>query len=90
MRNQWINRITGIYMFLFVYVPAIMAQKPSNLPKSNGEPVDFFGSLTNIIVYIVLPLIIIVLFAIWRNRKIKENIEKQKKQEQDKSNQKKS
>ena len=51
------------------------AQKPSNLPSSNGDPVDFLGSLTNILVYIVLPLAIVILYVIWRKRKIKEAME---------------
>jgi len=60
-----------ILFFTTGILPGI-AQKPSNLPSANGEPVDFFGSITNILVYIILPLAIIVLYLIWRKNKIKE------------------
>ncbi|MGM0612928.1 MAG: hypothetical protein ACQESM_05430 [Bacteroidota bacterium] len=62
---------TLVLFFTTGIIPGV-AQKPSNLPSTNGEPVDFFGSITNILVYIILPLAIIVLYLIWRKNKIKE------------------
>lgn len=94
MKNKKRNRKTSkqiIYSFLlsiilfFTNGITLFAQKPSNLPSANGEPVDFFGSMTNIVVYIVIPLIIVILYLIWRKRKIKEAlIEKEKELEEKK------
>lgn len=75
--------LLGILFVLLISIPAIVAQKPSNLPDTNGEPVDFFGSFTNILVYIILPVTILILFVIWRRR----HVQKQRRQKQEKKDQ---
>lgn len=72
-----VNALMSIYFLIFFALPAAWAQKPSNLPDANGEPLDIFGSVKNVLVYIVLPLIVLVLYLIWRKRTIKKHIEQQ-------------
>ena len=56
----------------------IYAQRPTNIPEPS-EPFNVFESAENIIFYIVLPVIIIVLYIIWRRR-----ISREKEKETDK------
>ncbi len=51
--------------------PLLFAQRPSGLPYDN-EPLNLFESVASVVFYIVLPLIIIVLYIIWRRRLKKE------------------
>ncbi|NCA87114.1 MAG: hypothetical protein EOM83_16385 [Clostridia bacterium] len=55
---------------------AAMAQVPTNVPSPEAEPVDFFGSTANIVLYVAIPLVIIALFIIWRRRSTKHNPDK--------------
>jgi ACR3 family arsenite efflux pump ArsB len=56
---------------MFLIIKLVYAQMPSNIPVDR-EPVRFFESAENIIFYILIPLLIIVLYRIWRKR-IKKN-----------------
>ena len=47
------------------------AQKPTVAPKPQDSHVDF-SKPENIIIYIVLPIVFIVLYFIWRSNKRKE------------------
>ncbi len=68
--------------FAFVAGPTqLFAQQPSNLPPADTEPVDFFESVTNIIVFIILPLIAVILFFVWRRK-----VDKMRKRKQDEKN----
>jgi len=49
----------------------IYAQRPTHIPEPSG-PFNVFQSVENVIFYIVLPIIIIVLYIIWRRRITKE------------------
>jgi heme/copper-type cytochrome/quinol oxidase subunit 2 len=53
----------------------VMGQRPTSVPHDN-EPVKFFETPANIIFYIVIPLIIIVIYSMWR-RKMRKEAEKE-------------
>ena len=62
--------VSLITAFLFVFfLQELQAQTPSNYPNPVPEPVDF--TLTNILIYIVLPVIIAVVY-IWMRRSAKK------------------
>lgn len=49
------------------------AQIPTEVPKpQDNKPVDF-SNPTDIIIFIVLPLVVIVLFIVWRGKKRKDS-----------------
>ena len=53
----------------------LMAQRPTHIP-GEGEPVGFFESLSNIIFFIVLPVLILVIYLLYRRylRKEREKV----------------
>lgn len=57
----------------------VTAQVSSNVPRPTDDKVDF-TKIENIIIYIVLPLIIVVLYFVYRKTK-KREIEKDAEQE---------
>ncbi len=57
----------------------VTAQVSSNVPRPTDDKVDF-TKIENIIIYIVLPLIIVVLYFVYRKTK-KREIEKAAEQE---------
>ncbi len=65
----------SIFIFLSLILttvtPFVMGQRPTSVPHDN-EPLRFFDSLTNIIFFIIIPLIIIFLYYLWRRRMAKE------------------
>lgn len=51
------------------------SQIPKEVPKpQNNSPVDF-SEPANIILFIVLPILVIILVIIWRNKKRKDKID---------------
>ena len=44
---------------------AVFAQRPTHVPGP-GEPVRFFESPANIVMYIVLPVLIVFFYVLWR------------------------
>jgi|GEM_PF-2041651 len=81
------QRIAFIAAMLLTAHNLVFAQRPTHLPY-NGEPVGFLENPVNFIVFVVIPLLIIVLYIIWRIKKhkekkeyeriVKEKIEKEK------------
>ncbi len=61
---------------LFVQLSRLWAQRPTHVPRDSG-PVDFFETTADFVVYIVIPVIVIILYFIWRNRVRKEKTSKQ-------------
>lgn len=55
------------------------AQAPTHVPREKTEPVNFFESTENIVFFVVLPVLIVILYFLW-----KRNL---KKQQEDKENQ---
>ncbi len=66
------KKIKIILTIVFSWVLAFMAyaQRPTHIPKEYG-PLRAFESVENVIFYIVLPVIIIVLYVVWKRRKSK-------------------
>ncbi len=59
------------FVILLTMLPVlVLGQRPSSVPYDT-EPVRFFESPANIIIYIVLPLLIVLIYFLWR-RKIKK------------------
>lgn len=48
------------------------AQSPTHIPRKGTEPVGFFESVENIIIFIVIPAAIVVFYIIWRRDRAKQ------------------
>ena len=62
--SPYMRLITG--MFAMLITMGVNAQLPQDLPHS-PEPVDF-SSPVNIIIYIVIPLLLIAGYVLWRRK----------------------
>jgi heme/copper-type cytochrome/quinol oxidase subunit 2 len=70
---------TVFLISLLVSIVKTMAQAPTYLPKRNPEPLGFFDSTENIVFFVILPIIITILYFIWkRNTSRLKNEEEQK------------
>lgn len=60
------------YIFLFVlgFSANLYAQKPDLVPKPSEEPIDITNP-SDVIIYIILPLCLVLLFVIWYRGKRK-------------------
>lgn len=66
MKKQFI-----LFAAMMTMLPVLVfGQRPSSVPY-DSEPVGFFDSTANVIIYIVLPLLIVLIYILWR-RKIKK------------------
>ncbi len=76
--------------FSFIYKLIVMAsavvlplfaysQSPTQLPRRKPEPAGFFDSTENFIFYVVLPVVITVLYFVWKRNtaRLKKEEEKQ-------------
>lgn len=59
---------------LSLFMAVVYGQKPSVAPKGDYGPIDFTQT-ENIIIYIVLPIIVLILYFIWRSKKRKGELE---------------
>ncbi len=59
------------FFFMLMNLPVLFAQRPTHVP-GGSEPVDFFESPANIVVYIIIPVIVVVLYIVWRKKIQKE------------------
>ncbi len=66
-------RIIATIIFLIQSL-ALLAQRPTHIP-GNNEPVRFFESVGNIVLFIVLPVLVVVFYYLWRKRLRKEQEE---------------
>ncbi len=58
---------------VLISAPAMLwAQRPTNVPYDT-EPVRFFESWSNIIIYIIIPIIVVLIYYLWRRKINKEN-----------------
>lgn len=62
-------KIAGLITLFFSL--ATFAQKPTMAPKGDHDPVDFM-QIENVILYIVIPIVFLILYFIWRSKKRKE------------------
>lgn len=53
-----------VSFFYTLFSPSVIGQVPQGIPKDNG-PIDF-SSTSNLIVYIVLPLVAVAIYVFWR------------------------
>ncbi|HLT07635.1 MAG TPA: hypothetical protein VK014_08920 [Cyclobacteriaceae bacterium] len=58
-----------VSFFYILFSPSVIGQVPQGIPKDNG-PIDF-SSTSNVIIYVVVPVVLIIAFIFWRlyNRK---------------------
>ncbi|HKJ78615.1 MAG TPA: hypothetical protein VKA10_03725 [Prolixibacteraceae bacterium] len=68
------NKKLVTLLALFLSILQSMAQTPDMYPPPEPEPVDF--SLFNIILYIVLPVILIVAYFLYRKSVKKKKMDK--------------
>lgn len=61
-------------LLLMLYATSIFAQKATEANRPQDTPVDFSDPV-NIVLFIVLPIIVIILYFIWRKHK-KRDIQK--------------
>ncbi|MFW5777857.1 MAG: hypothetical protein ACOC4J_01320 [Bacteroidota bacterium] len=53
---------------VFISVNDLFAQSPTNIPRQESEPVQFFDSWENVVIYLIIPLAIIILYYIWKKK----------------------
>jgi H+/gluconate symporter-like permease len=58
-------------VFLILNAGMTMAQSPSHLPRKKPEPIGFFDSIENTIMFVVIPIIIAILYFIWKRNNAK-------------------
>lgn len=64
-----------VSLLFVLWQVSLMAQSPTHIPRSRPEPVGFWESTGNIIFFIVIPLVIVVLYFLWR-RQVKKDAQK--------------
>jgi hypothetical protein len=67
------NHMTGklkstMFTLMVMASTIIYGQAPTHLPQRNPEPVGFFESNENIVFFVVIPIIIAIIYVIWRVR----------------------
>ena len=67
----------SVFAVLILFTLPILAQTPTHLPRNLTEPVKFFESTENIIFFVVIPLLIVLFYFLWR-RDVKKRKDKQK------------
>lgn len=78
--KQILNRAHFITLTVFFAILSVMghAQTPTHIPREETSPVDFFESTENIIFFIVIPVLIIILYFIWRRNLRKQRNDEEK------------
>lgn len=64
--------VVNKFLFFAFYIAsmAVYGQKPTEVPKPSEKPIDVTNP-ADIIIYIVLPLCVILLFFVWREKQKK-------------------
>jgi SNF family Na+-dependent transporter len=73
MKNSFtiIRYIILNIMVFVIALPMAMSQAPSHLPRRKPEPIGFFDSIENTIIFVVIPVLIIILYFIWKKNQAK-------------------
>jgi H+/gluconate symporter-like permease len=71
-RNS-ISGILAIIIFQVFSALTALAQSPTHLPREQQQPVDFFESAGNIVLFIVIPIVVVILYLIWRRGQKKQH-----------------
>jgi heme/copper-type cytochrome/quinol oxidase subunit 2 len=71
--KERLNQFTGLlkfatYILVMVAGTALYGQAPTHLPQRSPEPVGFFDNTTNIVFFVIIPIIIAIIYIIWRVR----------------------
>lgn len=61
--------LSGLFLVFFNFVT--LAQKPTMSPKGDYDPVDF-QRIENVVILIVIPLVFLILYLVWRKKKRNE------------------
>lgn len=64
-------------LLLFLHALIAFGQRPTHIPVEN-EPVRFFETPGNIVLFIVIPIAVVIFYYLWRKRLRKEQEEKEK------------
>ncbi|WP_339700005.1 adenylosuccinate synthetase [uncultured Marixanthomonas sp.] len=65
--------ISSLFAALMFFISKAEAQIPKEVPHpDNNKPLDL-SSPADIIIYIVIPVVFIILFFVWRSRRKKKN-----------------
>lgn len=70
-----------ISLVLFLQSVLAFSQTPTHFPTKN-EPVRFFESPGNIVLFIVIPIAAVFFYYLWR-RRLRRELEEKKKRERD-------
>lgn len=60
-----------LYALTLFAVSTMSAQKPTEVPKPSDKPIDL-SNPADIIIYIVLPLVAVLFFFIWKMKRKKK------------------
>ncbi|MEE4177784.1 MAG: hypothetical protein V2I46_09760 [Bacteroides sp.] len=66
-----------ISLLLFLQAMVTIGQTPTHIPTDN-EPVGFFETPGNIVLFIVIPIAVVILYYLWRKRLRREAEEQEK------------
>jgi hypothetical protein len=67
--NQMTTKLKiALYTLMVMGTTVLYGQAPTHLPQRNPEPVGFFESSENIVFFVVIPIIIAIIYVIWRVR----------------------
>ncbi|MCH7412099.1 hypothetical protein MM213_01280 [Belliella sp. R4-6] len=76
--KKYLNKLLGYLILILMISFDSNAQNQPNIPKPSG-PIDF-SKTSNIVIFIIIPIIIILAFLIFRKRimKVKKEIKDRK------------
>lgn len=62
------------YLIFSLFLPSFLfAQIPTDVPHPDNNPPVDFSEPANIVIFIILPILAIVFFFIWRSKRKKES-----------------
>jgi membrane protein DedA with SNARE-associated domain len=77
MKSKVLSGVIKIWVFIMANIISFItfAQTPTHIPRERTTPVDFFESTESIIFFIVIPVIIVILYLIWRRDRARQKKE---------------
>jgi uncharacterized BrkB/YihY/UPF0761 family membrane protein len=61
-------KIVFFISLAFIIKNDLWAQSPTNIPRQESEPVQFFDSWENVVIYLIIPVVIIILYYVWKKK----------------------
>jgi uncharacterized membrane protein YedE/YeeE len=74
--KPWLSGGLLTITFWIVGMGMAIAQSPSHLPRKKPQPVGFFDSIENTVMFVIIPIIIAILYFLWKRNTAKMNKEK--------------